>query len=95
MARFELGPVSAPVGGKATQFSIAIEFTDQPDFSYATLAAALEQRLGTPNMSSSEIGAVFRTWLLTNPAGRSLQLAKAQGSDNGDPVSVVYIIQNR
>ncbi len=82
-------------GDKIPLFSVAIEFVEQPDFTFENLASTLEQRLGTPSISSNQSGATFRTWLLKGLPGRSLQIARTQGSDNGDPVTIVYIIQNR
>jgi hypothetical protein len=76
-------------------FLVAFEFSDQPDFSFDGLAAALAQRLGAPSSRSDQSGATFRTWSFQQPAGRSLTLARAQASDNGDPIAVVRIMQNR
>ncbi len=85
-----------PHGGAAMPlFSVAFELVNQQDFTFEGLASALEQRLGTPSVSSNQAGAVFRTWLLKQPDGRSFTLAQAQASDNGDPVTVVQLIQKR
>jgi len=75
--------------------SVAFELANQSDFTFEGLAAALEQRLGTPTTSSNQIGATFRTWLLKQPDGRSFTIAQAQGSDNGDAVTIVHLIQKR
>jgi hypothetical protein len=85
-------PTSGP---GAPLFSVAFELADQQDFTFEGFAAAMEQRLGTPNVSSNQTGATFRTWLLKSPEGRSFTIARAQGSDNGDPVIVVELIQKR
>jgi hypothetical protein len=82
-------------GPNAPLFSVAFELAEQPDFTFEGLSAALEQRLGTPTTSSNQTGATFRTWLLKNPDGRSFTIAQAQGSDNGDPVTIVHLIQKR
>ena len=82
-------------GPNAPLFSVAFELAEQPDFTFEGLSAALEQRLGTPTTSSNQTGATFRTWLLKNPEGRSFTIAQAQGSDNGDPVIIVHLIQKR
>jgi hypothetical protein len=79
--------------GKAPLFSVALEFVDQPDFSFEGLSAALEKRLGPPTTRSDQSGATFRTWLLKQPEGRTMTVARAQASDNGDPITIVYIIQ--
>jgi hypothetical protein len=76
-------------------FSVALELVDQPDFSFEGLAAALEQRLGTPSSRSDQTGATFRTWELKQPAGRTVTVARAQASDNGDPITIVQIMQKR
>jgi hypothetical protein len=76
-------------------FSVAFELASQPDFTFEGLSSALEQRLGTPTTSSNQAGATFRTWLLKQPDGRSFTIARAQGSDNGDPVTIVHLIQKR
>jgi hypothetical protein len=76
-------------------FSVALELASQPDFTFEGLSSALEQRLGTPTTSSNQPGATFRTWLLKQPDGRSFTIARAQGSDNGDPVTIVHLIQKR
>jgi hypothetical protein len=93
-AHFDVGAL--PHGGEAMPlFSVAFELVDQPGFTFDGLAAALEQRLGTPSISSNQIGAIFRTWLLKQPEGRSFTLAQAQASDNGDPITIVQLIQKR
>jgi hypothetical protein len=85
-----------PRGGpSAPLFSVAFELANQPDFTFEGLSSALEQRLGTPTTSSNQVGATFRTWLLKQPDGRSVTIAQAQGSDNGDPVTIVHLIQKR
>jgi hypothetical protein len=93
-AQYDTG--SVPRGGASMPlFSVAFELAIQSDFTFEGLAAALEQRLGTPTTSSNQSGATFRTWLLKQPDGRSFTVAQAQGSDNGDPVIVVHLIQKR
>jgi hypothetical protein len=82
-------------GANMPLFSVAFELASQPDFTFEGLSAALSQRLGTPTTSSNQSGATFRTWLLKQPDGRSFTVAQAQGSDNGDPVIVVHLIQKR
>ena len=87
---------AVPHGGpNAPLFSVALELASQPDFTFEGLSSALEQRLGTPTTSSNQAGATFRTWLLKHPDGRSFTIAQAQGSDNGDPVTIVHLIQKR
>ena len=93
-AHFDTAPVRGP-NDKIPLFSVAFELVDQPDFSFDGLASAMEHRLGTPTASSNRSGAVFRTWLMPNPAGRSFTIARAQGSDNGDPITIVQLVQNR
>ena len=62
-AQFDISAV--PHEGPAMPlFSVAFELADQPSFTFDGLAAAMEQRLGTPNLSSNQAGAIFRTWLL-------------------------------
>jgi hypothetical protein len=93
-ARFDTS--AAPRGGPGMPlFSVALELASQPDFTFEGLSSALEQRLGTPTTSSNQAGATFRTWLLKQPDGRSFTIAQAQGSDNGDPVTIVHLIQKR
>jgi hypothetical protein len=94
-AQFDTLGASRPATEKMPLFSIAFELVDQPDFSFDGLAAAMERRLGTPTASSNHIGAVFRTWLLKEPQGRSFTLARAQGSDNGDMITIVQLVQSR
>jgi len=87
---------AVPRGGpNMPLFSVAFELASQPDFTFEGLSSALEQRLGTPTTSSNQVGATFRTWLLKQPDGRSFTIARAQGSDNGDPVTIVHLIQKR
>jgi prepilin-type processing-associated H-X9-DG protein len=76
-------------------FLVAFELVDQPDFTFDGLSAALEQRLGPPTTRSNQSGATFRTWQLPQLEGRSLTVARAQASDNGDPITVAQIMQNR
>jgi hypothetical protein len=94
-ARFDTS--RAPIAGtdKLPQFSVAFEMVDQPDFTFEGLVAALEQRLGTPTARSDQTGSTFRTWLLKDPDGRSFTVARAQASDNGDPITIVQIMQSR
>ena len=93
-ARFDIS--KAPVNGPSTPlFSVAFELVDQPDFTFEGLASALEQRLGTPSASSNQAGATFRTWLLKAPEGRSYTVARAAASDNGDPITIVQLLQKR
>lgn len=94
-AHFDLTPTVRKDADKVPLFAVAFEFVDQPDFSYEGLAAALEQRLGTPTAHSNQTGAIFRTWLLKQPEGRTVTLARAQGSDNGDTITIFQLIQNR
>jgi hypothetical protein len=91
-ARFDTktGPQT---GAKMPLFSVAFELVNQDDLSFEGLAAALAQRLGTPSATSNQAGAVFRTWLLKQPEGRSLTIATSQASDNGDPITIVQLIQ--
>jgi hypothetical protein len=87
---------AVPRGGpNMPLFSVAFELANQADFTFEGLSAALEQRLGTPTTSSNQTGATFRTWLLKQPDGRSFTIAQTQGSDNGDPVTIVHLIQKR
>jgi len=93
-AQFDIATI--PHGGPTMPlFSVAFELVDQPGFTFDGLAAAMEQRLGTPSVSSNQAGAIFRTWLLKEPAGRSVTIAQAQASDNGDRITVVDMIQKR
>jgi hypothetical protein len=93
-AQYDTGAV--PRGGpNMPLFSVAFELSIEPDFTFEGLSSALAQRLGTPTTSSNQSGATFRTWLLKQPDGRSFTIAQAQGSDNGDPVIVVHLIQKR
>ncbi|MDB5394699.1 MAG: hypothetical protein JWM91_2205 [Rhodospirillales bacterium] len=80
-------------GAKMPLFSVAFELVNQDNFTFEGLAAALAQRLGTPSASSNQTGAVFRTWLLKHPEGRSFTIATSQASDNGDPITIVQLIQ--
>jgi hypothetical protein len=91
-ARFDIS--SGPrAGAKMPLFSVAFELVNQENFTFEGLAAALAQRLGTPSASSNQTGAVFRTWLLKEPEGRSFTVATSQASDNGDPITIVQLIQ--
>jgi hypothetical protein len=93
-AHFDLSAM--PRGGAGTpQFLVAFELANQPDFTFEGLSSALEARLGTPTSSSNQAGATFRTWNLKQVNGRSLTIAKAPSSDNGDPVTIVDLKQNR
>jgi hypothetical protein len=94
-AHFDTAPAAANGPGALPLFSLAFEFVDQPDFSFDGLAAALEQRLGTPSARSDQTGATFRTWQLKQPAGRTVTIARAQASDNGDPITIVQMMQSR
>jgi hypothetical protein len=91
-ARFDL---SAMPHGQPLLFTVAFELTSQPDFTFEGLSSALEGRLGTPTSSSDQIGNTFRSWQLKQVAGRNLTIAKAQASDNGDPVTIVSLTQKR
>jgi hypothetical protein len=84
-----------PPNDKLPLFSVAFELVDQPDFTFDGLASAIERKLGTPTASSNRNGAVFRTWLLKEPAGRSFTVARAQATDNGDPIIIVQLLQAR
>jgi hypothetical protein len=94
-AHFDTARVPRAGNDKIPLFSVAFELVDQPDFSFEGLSSALEQRLGTPSLSSNQAGATFRTWLLKDPDGRNFTIARAQASDNGDPITVVQVMQNR
>jgi hypothetical protein len=94
-AHFDISQAPRAAGSNDPLFTIALELVEQPDFTFEAFAAALERRLGTPATSSTQPGAVFRRWILKNPTGRSLTIAQAQGSDNGDFVTVVQIMQSR
>jgi hypothetical protein len=94
-AHFDISRTPRAGADKIPLFSVAFELVDQPDFSFEGLASALEQRLGTPSVSSNQTGATFRTWLLKNPDGRNFTIARTQASDNGDPITIVQIMQNR
>jgi hypothetical protein len=94
-AHFDTAPAAVSGANKMPLFIIAFELVDQPDFSFSALSAALETRLGTPGDSSDQGGATFRTWMLKQPNGRMLRIDRGQASDNGDPVTIVQIMQNR
>jgi hypothetical protein len=94
-AHFDTGPAAVSGPTKMPLFMIALELVDEPDFSFTALSAALEARLGTPTDSSQQDGATFRTWMLKQPNGRMLRIDRGQASDNGDPVTIVQIMQNR
>lgn len=87
------GPVADT--SKMPLFMVALELVDQPDFTFEALSSALTQRLGTPTDSSNQAGATFRTWMLPEPKGRVVRIDRGQASDNGDPVIVVRVMQNR
>lgn len=91
-ARFDTtsGPLAGP---KMPLFSVAFELVNQENFTFEGLAAAMALRLGTPSASSNQTGATFRTWLLKQPEGRSITVATAQASDNGDQITIVQLIQ--
>lgn len=94
-AHFDVTSAVRGPNDKIPLFAVAFELVDEPDFSFDGLAAAMEHRLGTPTASSNRTGAVFRTWLLPSPVGRSFTIARAQASDNGDPITIVQLVQNR
>jgi len=94
-AHFATAPAARDPGRIDPLFTVAFEMVQQPDFTFESLAAALEQRLGTPDGSSNQPGAAFRNWHLKQPAGRTLTVAKAQASDNGDPITIVQLTQDR
>jgi hypothetical protein len=94
-AHFDPTPTIRKGVDMTPQFDVVIDLADQPGFTYEGLAAALEQRLGTPTAHSNQPGAIFRAWLLKDPAGRSVTLAHAQGSDGPDMTSIFQLIQNR
>lgn len=94
-AHFDPSPTIRKGVDMTPQFDVVIDLADQPGFTYQDMAAALEQRLGTPTTSSDQPGAVFRAWLLKEPAGRSVTLARAQGSDSPDMTTIFQLIQNR
>jgi hypothetical protein len=91
-ARYDIAPAQH-AGVKGPLFSVAFEFGNEENFTFEGLAAALAQRLGTPTTTSNQSGATFRTWLLNEPKGRSVTIATAQASDNGDPITIVQLIQ--
>jgi hypothetical protein len=93
-ARFDLSamPHGDPSG---LLFTVAFELASQPDFTFEGLSSALEGRLGTPTSSANQIGNSFRSWRLKQVDGRTLTIAKAQASDNGDPVTIVSLTQKR
>jgi hypothetical protein len=91
-ARYDIAPAQH-AGDKSPLFSVAFEFANEENFTFEGLAAAMAQRLGTPSASSNQTGATFRTWLLDDPKGRSVTIATAQASDNGDPITIVQLIQ--
>lgn len=94
-AQFDTMGTARPTIEKMPIFSVAFELVDQPDFSFNGLAAAMEHQLGTPTASSNQPGATFRTWLLKDPQGRSITLARAPGSDNGEMAIIYQLLQNR
>jgi hypothetical protein len=94
-AHFDLTPLARKGVDKIPLFAVEFELADQPDFTFEGLSAALERRFGNPSASSDQPEAVFRTWLLKEPAGRTVTLARAHASDNGDPTIIFYLIQNR
>ncbi len=94
-AHFDTAPAAIAPGGMNPLFMIAFEFADEPEFTFAGLAAALEKLLGTPSGSSNQSGSTFRTWRLQQPEGRMMTIGRAQASDNGDPVTIVQLIQQR
>jgi len=93
-ARFDLSAMPRS-GANATLFTVAFELTSQSDFTFEGLAAALAARLGTPTSSANQIGNIFRIWRLKDVSGRTLTIAKSQASDNGDPVTIVSLTQQR
>ena len=93
-ARFDARPGPRNPTDKSPLLVVAFELVDQPDFNFAGLAAALERRLGTPDASSTQTGAVFRTWHLKQPAGRRADRGRAQGGDNGESITIVQLVQN-
>jgi len=93
-AHFDTATTRGP-GDRIPLFAVAFELVDEPGFTFDGLASALSHKLGTPTASSNRSGAVFRTWLLTQPAGRSLTVARAQATDNGDPITIIQLLQNR
>ena len=93
-ARFDRAPPSAATAAMPL-FVVALELVEQPDFTFDGFAAALERRLGTPDQSSSVEGATFRNWRLKQLPGRSLTIARAQATDNGDRITIVQLVQNR
>jgi hypothetical protein len=99
MARFATNPPLKGPDDKSTGrdplFLVAFELVDQPDFTFKALSTSLEQRLGIPDSSSNQVGATFRTWDLKQLKGRSVTVARAQASDNGDPITIVQIKQER
>jgi hypothetical protein len=94
-ARYDLTPTIRKGIDMIPQFDVAIELVDQPDFTYEAVASALERRLGTPMASSNQAGALFRTWVLKKPEGRTITLAYAPASDNAEATTIFQLIQNR
>lgn len=94
-AQFDTMGASRPAAEAMPLFSIAFELVDQPDFDFAGFAAAMEHQLGTPAGSSNQSGATFRKWSLAEPRGRSITIARAPGSDNGEMAVIVQIVQSR
>jgi len=93
-ARYDLAAM--PRGGSNMPlFTVAFDLASQPDFTFEGLSAALELRLGTPTSSANQIGNSFRMWRLKQVDGRTLTIAKSQASDNGDPVTIVSLTQQR
>jgi len=91
-ARVALSPQGDTTG---LVFMVAFELAIEADFSFEGLSSALEGRLGTPTSSSNQAGNAFRSWQLKQVNGRTLTIAKAQASDNGDPVIVVSLTQKK
>jgi hypothetical protein len=93
-ARFNTTKGPAAAGVKAPLFSVAFELVNQENFTFEGFAAAMAQRLGTPSSSSNQGENTFRTWTPKQPEGRTITVAQSKASDNGDPITVVYLTQN-
>jgi len=94
-AHFSVPNKSGVLDSGLPLFAVAFELAEEPDFTFDGLAAAIERKLGAPTAHSNRTGAVFRTWLMKAPVGRSFTIAKAQASDNGDPITIVQLVQNQ
>lgn len=94
-AQFDGKVGSRTTGDRTPVFSIALELGDEPDFTFDGLAAGFSRRLGTPGATSNRAGATYRVWYLKQPKGRTLTVARGQASDNGEPVTIIQLLQER